>query len=119
LAASRETAWKEVTSRWGADPAAYWMAEVRVRLTKVADLTDPATRVRYGVDELALTEARHDRCQKLADRLREEGYEGAWTFSRADRATGRQLVVFLDRVSSGSGVRVQSVKPLREVLPRP
>lgn len=106
-----------MTARWGADPAAYWIAEVRVRLRKVADLTDRVTRERLGVEEDALTDASHGRCQRLAERVRAEGFEGIWTFSRADRPEGRQLVVFMDRVPQ-QRVRVHSVKPLRDVLPR-
>lgn len=117
LGASGATAWKEVTERWGADPAAYWMAEVTVRLAKVADLTDAAAQARYGIAASVLTDARHEPCRQLAARLRDEGFEGAWTYSRADRPGGRQLVVFLDRLRPGSRVRVRSVKPVRDVLP--
>lgn len=116
LAASPDTAWKEVTERWGADRAAYWMVEVSVRLTKVADLTDAATRTRYGVDERVLTEADHERCQQLGQRLRADGFEGVLTLSRADRPGGRQVVVFLDRLTAGSRVRVTSAKPVGDVV---
>lgn len=118
LAASPQTAWKEVTARWSADRDAYWMAEVRVRLNKVADLTEAGTPERLGIDQQALTDASHDRCQRLAERLRAQGFEGIWTFSRADRPDGRQLVVFLDRVSR-QHIRIHSLKPVRDVLPRP
>lgn len=119
LAASPETAWKEVTERWAADRGAYWMVEVTVRLSRVADLTDSAVQARYGVDQRVLTDPRHERCQQLGQRLREDGFEGLLTFSRADRPSGRQLVVFLDRLGAGSRVRVKSVKPVRNMVLRP
>lgn len=117
LAATRETAWKEVTTRWGANPEAYWMVTVKARLTRVADLTDPRAQAQYGVDERALTDANMGRCRDLADRLRAEGFEGIWTFSRADRPDGRQLVVFLDRLGSKARVSVEEVEPLKDLEP--
>ena len=119
LAANPGTAWKEVTERWGADPNAYWLVEVNVRLARVADLTDPKTQAHYHVDEGVLTDANHQRCQRLAQRLRADGFEGAWTYSRADRPHGRQLVVFLDALAPGSRARVLKATPVRDVpLPK-
>lgn len=117
LAADPATAWKEVTERWAADPKSYWMAEVKVKLAGVADLTDPKTQARYDVDERVLTSVDHRPCQRLAERLRADGFEAAWTYSRADSPHGRQLVVFLDGLRSGSSVRVRTVTPVRDVLP--
>jgi len=117
LAAEPTTAWQEVTARWGAEPKCYWMAEVQVKLTRVADLTDPKTQAHYDVDEHVLTGADHRPCQQLAERLRAEGFEAAWTYSRADKPHGRQLVVFLDGLRPGSSVRVRKVSPVRDLLP--
>lgn len=109
LATSPETAWKEVTERWSTKRSTYRMVEVVVRVSKVVDLTDSATRERYGVDEGMLTAEDHGPCQQLAARVREEGVEAVWTFSRADRPEGRQLVVFLDLLGSSSSARVHRV----------
>ena len=117
LAADPATAWREVTERWAADPKSYWMAEVKVKLAGVADLTDPKTQAHYDVDERVLTGVDHRPCQRLAERLRADGFEAAWTYSRADSPHGRQLVVFLDGLRSGSSVRVRTVTPVRDVLP--
>lgn len=112
LAASPETAWREVTNRWQADNAAYRMAEVRVTLHVVADLTDPATRRRYGIDEESLTVDDYRPCQQLRKRLEAEGVEGIWTYSRADRPAGRQLVVLLAQLQKSSKVEVTRTGPI-------
>ena len=117
LAADPATAWREVTERWAADPKSYWMAEVKVKLAGVADVTDPRTQAHYNVDERVLTGVDHRPCQRLAERLRSDGFEAVWTYSRADSPHGRQLVVFLDGLRSGSSVRVRTVTPVRDVLP--
>jgi len=54
LTAAAETAWREVRYRWKANPAAYRIARVQVRLSKIADLTDSETRTAYGTEEEAL-----------------------------------------------------------------
>ena len=116
LAANPATAWKEVTERWGADPKSYWIAEVEVKLASVADLTDPKTQAHYDVDERVLTSVDHRPCQRLAEQPRSDGFEAAWTYSRADSPHGRELVVFLDDLRSGSSVRVVKVAPVRDAL---
>ena len=110
LAASAETAWKEVVYRWRADRSLYRMVEVRARVAKIVDLTDPSTRARYGVDVDVLAGDRHEPCQQLAARLRAENVEAVWTYSKVD-AGGRQLVVFLDLLAPGPYVRAQEVEP--------
>lgn len=112
LAASAATSWAEVTHRWQADPDAYRMAEVEVALKRVADLTDSTMQKRYSVDLKALVGDDYRPCQRLADRLRADGYEGIWTYSRADQPDGRQLVVFLDRLSERSRVAVRDLRKI-------
>jgi len=114
LAGKRITAWKEVIHRWMARPKSYRTAEVSVKVSKVVDLTDPGVQAKYGIDVLTLTGEDHEPCRRLARRIREEGAEAIWTFSRADQPGGRQLVVFLDRLASGSSVRVRQVGPIEE-----
>jgi hypothetical protein len=114
LAATAETAWKEVTFRWGASRSTYRIAEVRVSVTAIADLTDPAIQKRYGIDERLLTADDHRLCQGFANRLRAEGYEGIWTYSRADVPNGRQLVVFLDCLRAGSELEVETRREISE-----
>ena len=112
LAASPETAWSEVTHRWWADKEMYRMAEVKVKMRVIADLTDPATRKRYGIDEESLTAEDYRPCQQLRRRLEADGVEGIWTYSRADRPSGRQLVVLLAQLQKGSKVEVVRTGPI-------
>lgn len=110
LASSAETAWQEVFHRWRAKPESYRIVEVAVKLGKVVDLTEPENQEKYGITPEVLTGDDYTSCQKLARQLREEGVEGFLTFSRADRPSGRTLVVFLDQLLGGSFVKVQRVQ---------
>lgn len=101
---AKETAWKEVTFRWKADPASYRMAQVRINLKAVVDLTDPAVQKEYGISREFLTADDYRQTQRLADNLRAEKVEAVWTYSRADLPDGRMLVVFLDNLRTGSVV---------------
>ncbi|OFW02904.1 MAG: hypothetical protein A3G20_09220 [Acidobacteria bacterium RIFCSPLOWO2_12_FULL_59_11] len=112
LAGSRATAWKEVQDHWNADPKSYGMAVVSVRLRRIADLTEPSVQARYGIDRRGLTGLDYELCQKLTRRLRAEGFEGLWTFSKADSPGGRQLVIFLDQLQPDSSIRVSGVEPV-------
>lgn len=112
LAASPETAWREVTHRWRADRKTYRMAEVEVRLSLIVDLTDPDTRSRYDIDQEGLTADDYRFTQQLRSRLQAEGVEGIWTYSRADQPGGRQLVVLLDRLKKSSKVKVIRTGPI-------
>ena len=112
LAASPETAWSEVTHRWGGAKEAYRMAEVKVKIRVVADLTDPATRRHYHISEESLTADQYGPCQQLRRRLEAEGVEGIWTYSRADQPGGRVLVVLLAQLKKGSNVEVVRTGPI-------
>ena len=118
LAERPDTAWREVGARWQGDPdpAPYRMLVVRAKVRKVADLTDASVRRKYGVEASVLVGADWKPCQRLARRLREEGFEAIRTFSRADQPGGRQWVVFLDRLTPESGVRVVSVRGIAEAI---
>ena len=118
LAGGAETAWMEVGARWQGhpDPEPYRMLEVRANVARVADLTDPSIRRKYGVELSALVGTDWKPCQRLARRLRAEGFEALWTFSRADYPPGRQLVVFLSQLNPGSYVRVVNVHGIREII---
>jgi RES domain-containing protein len=112
LAATPETAWREVESNFfhaKADPTAYRMCEIVVKIEAFADLTDPRVQKEYGVDRRILT-GEHQACRTLAARLREDGFEGLWTYSAADSPNGRTLVLFLDLLRPDSWVRVEVVK---------
>jgi len=119
LAGSPTTAWREVTARWGADPAAFVMVEIEVTLKDVLDLTDPAVHSALGITEAELVATDYDACQKLAERLGPDGPEAIWTYSAADQPDGRQLVVFLDRLRSGSSIRIVSIRPIGHYIPMP
>lgn len=112
LASGAETAWKEVLHRWRARRGSYRMVEVAVRLSKIVDLTELENQNKYGVTPELLTGDDYTSCQKLARQLREEGVEGFWTYSRADRPSGRTLVVFLDHLLESSFVKVQRVQAI-------
>lgn len=114
LATTERTAWKEVTFRWGANRAAYRVAEVLVKLEKLIDLTQASTQHRYGVNEAILKGDDYGPCQQLAKRLRAEGVEGILTFSRADQPDGRQVVVFLDLLGDQSRVLVERIRPVAQ-----
>jgi RES domain-containing protein len=112
LAASAETAWREVTFHWKGNPNAYRIVRVECRLSKILDLTEPAVQAAYGVNGSILTGVDYVPCQALARRAREEGFEAIWTFSAADQPDGRQLVVFLDQLQRSSAITVVSVSTL-------
>lgn len=109
LASSAETAWKEVLHRWRARPESYRIVEMAVKLSNVVDLTEPENHKKYELTSELLMGDDYTSCQKLARQLREEGVEGFWTYSRADRPPGRTLVVFLDQLLESSFVTVQRV----------
>jgi RES domain-containing protein len=106
------TAWHEVTHRWRAEAAAFRIAVVRIRVGRLADLTRRSTQQRYGFDRDALVADEYRRCQALAQRLRANGFQAAWTYSRADQPDGRVLVVFLDGLTPPSGVEHVDVRPV-------
>jgi hypothetical protein len=54
LTDSKDTAWKEVSFRWKADRKSYRMVEVRVKLKKVLDLTEPRMQDKYEVNQKCL-----------------------------------------------------------------
>jgi RES domain-containing protein len=112
LAQSLETAEREVTFRWSADLSSYVLVEVRARLHRVIDLTMPSEQAKYDVTPDELTAPDYTVCQALAEKLRAEGWEAAWTLSAADRPDGRQLVVFVDLLDAASSLEVVSVRAL-------
>lgn len=112
LTARPSTAWREVAHRWRADAAVYRMATVQIRARKIADLTKRSVQKRYGIDRRMLIGEDYKPCQEVARRLRADGFEAVWTFSRADQPTGRVLVVFLDRLERPSGIERVGVRPI-------
>ncbi len=112
LAARAATAWLEVTHRWQAQAAAFRMATVRLRVSKLEDLTKRAAQKRYGVDHAVLIGDDYQPCQHLAQRLRANGFEAVWTYSRADQPDGRVLVLFLDRLEAPSRIERVEVGPV-------
>jgi hypothetical protein len=85
---------------------------VRLRVGKVADLTRRSTQQRYGIDRDVLVGDDYRRCQALAQRLRANGVQAAWTYSRADQPDGRVLVVFLDGLTLPSRIERVEVRPV-------
>lgn len=91
---------------------AHYIAQVKVRVSSVADLTDPTTRKRYGIDTESLISDDYGPCQRLRRRLEEEGIEAIWTYSRADQPAGRQLVILLAQLKGSSSVEVVQTGPV-------
>ena len=112
LAARAATAWLEVTHRWRAQAEAFRMATVRLRVNKLEDLTKRAAQKRYNIDHAVLIGDEYRPCQELAQRLRANGFEAAWTYSRADQPEGRVLVVFLDLLGPLSRIERVEVGPI-------
>lgn len=104
LAATAETTREEVRYRWQADASTYRILEFDVKIAKIADMTDSALRKKYGIKKPDLVADDHSVCRQLASRLRSDGYEGIWSYSKADVPDGRVLVVFLDLLQKGSHV---------------
>ncbi len=112
LTPAKQTAWREVTFRWKADPKSYRIAQVEVNLKSVADLTDPIVQKEYSISRELLTGDDYKQTQRLANALRAEGVEAAWTYSRADQPDGRMLVVFVNNLRTTSYVRLKAVKEI-------
>lgn len=104
------TAWREVAHRWRAEAAAYRIVVARLRVEKLADLTRRSAQQRYGIDRGVLVGDDYRRCQALARRLRANGFQAAWTYSRADQPDGRVLVVFLDGLTPPSRIERVEVR---------
>jgi hypothetical protein len=52
--------------------------------------------------------------QRVAARLKSEGIEAFWTYSRADQPEGRTLVVFLDNLGPDSRVEINRITSVEE-----
>ncbi len=114
LADTVETAWKEVTHRWKADPHVYRMVEVAVKAKMVLDFTREQTRRKYGVSKEMLIGEDYWATQRLANRLRAQKVQAFWTYSRAHQPGGRMLVVFLDNFATGCWIRVQAIRQVKK-----
>lgn len=85
---------------------------VNVELGRVLDLRDPEERARWGLDEEGVSGDDHGPCREIGRAARREGYE-AILYPSAARREGTNLVVFLDRLHSGSEVQVGGREELR------
>lgn len=112
LAEDQRTAWKEVSLHWGASEQMYRLVEVEVEFDAIIDLTEPATRKKYGITRAQLLSEDWSACQQLANRLRREGVQAIRTFSRADQPDGRNVVVFLECLKP-SRIRVKRTSAIR------
>lgn len=83
---------------------------VDVELNRVLDLTRPAIRTEWGMDESDLASHEHDACQQVARAARRAGYE-AIRFPSAT-GSGVNLAIFLDRLHPGSRIDVVDSEPL-------
>jgi RES domain-containing protein len=87
------------------------MLHLEVSLGRVLDLTDEAVRETRGISLADLASDDYARCQAVARAARRDGYEAI----RYPSATGQgeNLAIFMDRLESGSSLRVVE----RRILP--
>ena len=116
LAEDADTAWREVSYRWQAQPSEYRLVEAGLTVHRWLDLTDEKTQHKYKIDVARLVADDYRYCQELAARLRAKGIEAVRTYSRADRPDGRNWVVFLECLGPQSSLEVLRVG---SVPPRP
>jgi len=109
----QETAWKEISFRWKADPTSFRMVTAAVRLNIVVDLTDEQVQKESSITREDLVGSDYRPTQGLAKVLRSQEVEGIWTYSRADEPDGRTLVIFLDKLAPGSYVRVRATEKMK------
>jgi RES domain-containing protein len=87
------------------------MLQLRVRLVRVLDLTDPEVRSQLGVATDEISGAEWARAQGVARQAREQGYT-AIRFPSAT-GTGQNLAIFLDRLGPDEHLEVERVKEVR------
>jgi RES domain-containing protein len=86
------------------------LATIRVRLSRVLDLTNEQVRVALGVSETDLTADDPVIPRAIGETAHHLGYEAILAPSAAGR--GRVLAVFLDNRAAGSSLEVAEVREL-------
>lgn len=86
-------------------------SELRVRLSRVLDLTDPRVRRKWSVNSAQLISEDYTACQQLALKAWQGSLEGLIAPSAADPAE-KNAVLFLDHQHPGWSVELVSVEPV-------
>lgn len=97
-------------ARAGMSPAAArprTLATIRVRLTRILDLTDPAMLQRVGVTREEILAEDPALPRAIGDAAHRLGYEAVLAPSAT--GSGRVLAVFLDNLAAGSTVEVEAI----------
>lgn len=84
---------------------------IDVRLQKILDLTDTEVRDNWGVTKEDLASDDHRLCRDVGRAARRAGYE-AILFPSAARESGRNLAVFLDRLTPRSRLDIVEIREL-------
>jgi RES domain-containing protein len=99
----------EVTRRPG-HPKKFIVGKIKVTLSKVCDLTDPALLKKLKISKTRLTADDWDETQALGEIVRESGYEAMIVPSAA--GDFNNLVVFVDRLGGSSRVELEEIDKL-------
>ena len=99
----------EITRR-AVPPRKYIVGKIKVTLGKVCDLTDPELLKKLKITKKQLTTDDWDETQLLGALIREAEFEGMIVPSAA--GDFNNLVIFVDRLSSTSKIRLEEVKTL-------
>jgi RES domain-containing protein len=83
------------------------LATIRVRLTRVLDLTDPAMLERLGVTREGIQAEDPALPRAIGEAAHRLGYEAVLAPSAT--GSGRVLAVFLDNLAAGSTIEVEAV----------
>lgn len=109
LSRTKEGCAAEVTRR-SAPPNKYLVGKIKVTLAKVCDLTDPNLQKKLRISKKQLVADDWSETKTLGKLIREAGFEGMIVPSAA--GDFNNLVIFVDRLSGSSHVKLEEVKPL-------
>lgn len=90
----------------------YWHARIKVRVTRVIDLTDPSTRDKLGIQEEELISSDWSLTQDLGRAARRAGFDALIVPSAA--GDYRNLVIFKDLLSDEETAAADRVEPASE-----
>lgn len=100
---------KEITRR-AVPPRKYIVGKIKVTLGKVCDLTDPELLKNLKLTKEQLITDDWNETQVLGELVRKSGFEAMIVPSAA--GDFNNLVIFVDRLSATSKIRLEEVKPL-------
>lgn len=114
VALDRETALRELERRISLSglPREHFLprviVQVRARLSRVLDLTDPRVRAQLELSVADIVAEDWTRCQQVGRKAREAGYSGI----RFPSATGegQNLVIFLEKLEADERLEVEEIE---------